>query len=307
MVHRATPDLNALPLFAAVAETGSFTAAATQLGVAKAKVSLDIARLEAQLAATLFTRTTRRVALTDAGQALYAQSIPLLRGVQEALAQVGEEGALTGVLRISAAVDYAAHTVSHAVAAFSALHPKLEIDLRTSDRVVDMLKDGIDVALRMGWLRDSTLRATRLGEFEQYVAASPAYLRQAPRIARPENLAAHEWVSFSVLQAPLTWKFTSARGQHRTVRVSGRLRSDSVGAVRALVQSGCGVAVFDQFSTADALRSGELVRLLPQWSLPRGGVYAVYPPGRHVSAKVRAFIDFYAGWLPAQAQGAAAA
>lgn len=298
MAANRNADLNALPLFAAVAETGTFTAAAQQLGVAKAKVSLDIARLEAQLGVTLFARTTRRVSLTDAGQALYARCIPPLRGLQDALAQTGGEGELVGTLRIAAAVDYAAQTVSRAVAAFAARHPRLDIDLRTSDRVVDMLREGIDVALRMGWLRDSSLRATRLGEFDQYLTASPAYLARAPRITRPEDLAQHDWIALSVLPAPLTWKFTSAKGQRRIVRVTTRLRTDSVGALRALLLSGSGITALDQFSTAEALRSGELVRVLPGWTLPRGGVYAVYPPGRHVPAKVRAFIDFYSAWLP---------
>lgn len=297
MVPSNAPDLNALPVFAAVAETGGFTAAAQRLGVAKARVSLDIARLEAQVGVTLFSRTTRRVALTEAGQSLYAQCVPSLRGLQEVLAQARGDGELRGTLRISAAVDYAAHTVAPAVAAFAARHPGLDIDLRTSDRVIDMLKEGVDLALRMGWLRDSSLRAVRLGEFEQHVVAAPAYLERMPRIAAPADLAAHEWIALSLLPAPLTWSFTSARGQRRTVRVNARLRTDSVGALRGLLRSGCGISVLDQFSGADSLRSGELVRVLAGWTLPRGGLYAVYPPGRFVSAKVRAFIDFYRGWL----------
>jgi DNA-binding transcriptional LysR family regulator len=290
-------DLNALPVFAAVAEAGGFTAAAQRLGIAKARVSVDIARLETQLGATLFTRTTRRVALTDAGQALYAQMVPSLRGLQDALAQAGGGEELRGTLRISAAVDYAAHTVAPAVAAFAAQHPGLEIDLRTSDRIVDMLKEGIDVALRMGWLRDSTLRAAKLGDFEQHVVASPAYLERMPRILNPADLATHEWVALSLLPAPLTWTFTSAKGRRRVVRVNARLRTDSVGALRGLLQSGCGVSVLDQFSTQEMLSSGQLVRVLPGWTLPRGGLHAVYPPGRYVPAKVRAFIDFYSDWL----------
>jgi DNA-binding transcriptional LysR family regulator len=295
--HSAASDLNALPVFAAVAGAGGFTAAAELLGVAKAKVSLDIARLEARLGVTLFSRTTRRVALTEAGQALYARCIPSLRGLQEALAQAGGQQELAGALRVSAAVDYAAHTVAPAVAAFAALHPALEIDVRTSDRVVDMLKEGIDVALRMGWLRDSTLRAAKLGEFEQHVLASPAYLERMPPITDPADLAAHEWIALSLLPAPLTWTFTSPKGQRRTVRVSARLRTDSVGTLRGLLQSGCGISVLDQSSSDEALRSGRVVRVLPGWTLPRGGLYAVYPPGRYVPAKVRAFIDFYAAWL----------
>ncbi|MEP6823247.1 MAG: LysR family transcriptional regulator [Ramlibacter sp.] len=301
MAVAPSTDLNHLLVFAAVAETGGFTAAAEQLGVAKAKVSLSVSRLESQLGVTLFSRTTRRVALTDAGHDLYARCVPPLRAVQDVLAQVGGEGELTGTLRISAAVDHASQTVSRVVAAFAAQHPGLEIDLRTSDRVVDMLRDGIDVALRLGWLRDSSLRATRLGDFAQYVLASPAYLASAPRIAHPRDLARQRWVALTLLPTPLTWKFSSARGQVQTVRVSGMLRTDSASALRSLLQEGCGVSVMEELSAAGPLRTGQLVRLLPQWSLPRGGIYAVYPPGRHVAAKARAFVDFYQAWMRAQA------
>lgn len=296
MPARQEPDLNALLLFAAVAETGNFTAAAQRLGVAKAKVSLAVSRLELQLGTQLFSRTTRRVALTEAGHTLYAQCVPALRAVRDSLAQLAGDGELSGTLRISATAEYAGQRLAPAIAAFAAAHPRLEIDLRSSDRVVDMLKEGIDVALRMGWLRDSSLRATRLGTFEQFVVASPAYLRQASRIKHPSDLAKHEWIALSVLQSPLTWKFTSAAGQVRTVRVAGRLRTDSVAALRALLLQGGGVSVMDEFSSEEALRSGALVRLLPAWSLPRGGIHAVYPPGSHLPVKVRAFVQFYSQW-----------
>ena len=297
MASGAPIDLNALPVFAAVAEAGGFTAAAQQLGMAKAKVSLTIARLESQLGASLFARTTRRVVLTEAGQGLYAQCVPPLRGVQESLAQVGNSSALRGALRISVPMDYAMQSLAPALAPFAALHPELEIDVRTSDRVADLLKEGIDLGLRLGWLRDSTLRASKLAEFEQYVLAAPAYLQAAPSIRVPADLAAHPWIALTLLPTPLTWKFSSPKGASRTVRMTGRLRTDSSATLRALIESGAGVSVMDSMSSAKAVSEGSLVRLLANWSLPKGGVYAVYPPGRHVPAKVRAFIDFYSAWL----------
>lgn len=297
MAVAGAPDLNALLVFAAVAEQGGFTAAAEQLGVAKAKVSLVVGRLEQQLGQTLFARTTRRVTLTEAGQALYRQCVPPVRAVQEAMAQFGGGGELTGVLRVAAPIEYAGQTLAPALAAFAAQHPRLDIDLRTSERVVDMLKEGIDVALRLGWLRDSSLRALRLGEFEQLLVASPGYLKRAPAIRHPRELAQHEWIMLTLLATPLTWRFTSARGQVRTVRVGGRMRTDSGAALRGLLQAGSGISVLDEFSAAAPLQSGTLVRVLPGWSLPKGGVHAVYPPGRHVPVKVRAFVDFYRDWL----------
>jgi DNA-binding transcriptional LysR family regulator len=237
------------------------------------------------------------VALTDAGHALYDQCVPQLRAVQETLTGFGSDRALSGTLRITAPMDYAAQTVSAAVAAFAREHPGLQVDLRSSDRVVDLLKDGIDVALRLGWLRDSSLRSVRLGEFQQYLVAAPAYLAGAARITRPADLAQHEWVALTLMQTPLTWKFVSQRGQTRSVRVNGRLRTDSVGALRGLLEAGAGLSVMDEFSAGQALATGTLVRVLPQWSLPRGGIHAVFPPGRYVSAKARAFADFYKAWM----------
>jgi DNA-binding transcriptional LysR family regulator len=292
-----SPDLNSLLVFAAVAEHHGFTAAAQQLGVAKAKVSLVVARLEAQLGQTLFARTTRRVTLTEAGRTLYDACVPSLRSVQETLSRFGGDAALSGTLRISAPMEYAAQTVAAAVAAFARQHAALQVDLRSSDRMVDLLKEGVDVAVRLGWLRDSSLRAVRLGDFEQYVVAAPAYLERASAVTRPADLASHEWVALSLLKTPLTWKFTSPRGQSRTVRMHGRLRTDTAGALRGLLEAGAGVSVMDQFNAAPALQAGTLVRLLPQWSLPKGGVHAVFPPGRFVPAKARAFAEFYKDWL----------
>lgn len=294
-------DLNSLLIFDAVVEAGSFTGAADRLGIAKAKVSLQISRLESQLGVTLFNRTTRQVSLSDAGRILHAQCQPLLQRMQEALEQVGQESnagvRLTGTLRVSTTVDHAVQSLAPALSRFVSLHPDLQIDLRTGDRVVDLVSEGIDLSIRLGWLRDSSLRAVKLGEFEQHVVSSPAYLRRAGTPTKPSQLEQHDWVALSLMPTPLTWKFTSRRNVLQTVHVKSRLRVDSPGALRAMLRYGSGISVLDQFSAEEAVSAGHLVRLLGDWSLPRAGIYAVYPPGRHVPAKVRAFIDFYRDWL----------
>ncbi|HEU0201305.1 MAG TPA: LysR family transcriptional regulator [Burkholderiaceae bacterium] len=287
-------DLNRVALFAAVAEAGGFTAAAERAGVTKAKLSLEVRRLESALGVNLLTRTTRRVTLTEAGRQLYETSGPLVRGLRDALAHAGDErGGVTGSLRISAPVDHAEQLLAAAVAEFAQLHPQLQIDLSATDRVVDLVAEGFDLAVRVGWLRDSTMRAARLGEFEQWVVASPAYLRRHPAPKRVADLAAHEWLALTLLPTPLTWKFTSRSGRVQTLRVKSRLRTDSATALRALLVSGAGVSVMNVLGIADDVRNGRLERLLPGWSLPRGGVFAVYPPGRHPPASVRAFVEFY--------------
>lgn len=298
-------DLNDLLVFEAVAETGGFTAAAQRLGVATAKVSVEIGRLEARLGVALFSRTTRKVVLTDAGQALYAECRPYLNGLTEAIERAGSgKEELAGTLRISSTVDHATLMLAPALAAFAQRHPHLTVDLRTSDRVVNVVDDGIDVAIRLGWLRDSSLRSVKLGQFEQYVVASPAYLRRVWRPNTPEDLMELDWIALTLLPTPFTWKFSGHAGESRTIHVKSRLRVDSPGALRSLLQQHAGVSVLDQINAQEGIRSKKLVRLLPEWTLPTAGIYGVYPPGRQLSAKVRGFIDFYRQYLEALEAGA---
>ncbi|MES2018087.1 MAG: LysR family transcriptional regulator [Pseudomonadota bacterium] len=293
-----TIDLNALTIFDAVVEAGSFTGAADRLGVAKAKVSVQIARLERQLGLSLFSRTTRQVSLTDAGRALHDQCEPLMRSLSDALAEAGsDQGELSGMLRVSTTALQATQSIGPALVQFAALHPRLQVDLRTGDRVADMVAEGIDLSFRMGWLRDSTQRAIKLGEFKQHVVASPAYLKRRGSPKRPEHLAQHDWVALSLLATPLTWKFSHADAKDVVVHMTSRLQVDSPSTLLALVENGAGVSALEGITLQESLAAGRLVKVLPTWTLPDGGVYAVLPPGRHVPAKVRAFIDFYRDYL----------
>jgi DNA-binding transcriptional LysR family regulator len=291
-------DLNALCIFDAVVEAGSFTGAADRLGVAKAKISVQIGRLEKQLGSSLFTRTTRQMNLTDQGRTLHEQCQPYLIGLRDALTQVGSaQSELTGVLRISASVMHAAQSVAPALAHFAKLHPHLRIDLRTNDRIVDLVADGIDLSFRMGWLRDSSQRAIKIGDFKQCVLAAPAYLKKCGTPQHPEDLREHEWVALSLLPTPLTWKFVDNKSDSCTVHMKSRLHVDSPSSLLALLQQGVGISVMEEMSAQAAIKSGKLRQVLPDWSLPSGGIYAVLPPGRHVPAKVRAFIDFYRDFM----------
>ncbi|SEQ06783.1 DNA-binding transcriptional regulator, LysR family [Solimonas aquatica] len=291
-------DLNALNVFAVVADCGSFTQAAARLGMPKARVSTTVKRLEQMLGLSLFHRTTRQVSLSEAGRELFSGCQPLLRGLQDALSRAGnEQAALSGTLRLSAPVDHAEQLLAPAVAEFAQLHPALQIELRISDSVLNLMAEGIDLALRVGWPRDSTARAVKLGEFAQCVVAAPAYLQRRGLPRQPADLAGHDWLALTLLRTPLTWKFSSARGRTQSVRMNARLRTDSSLALRALILSGAGVSAFIRNSIEPHLRDGRLVQLLPQWSLPSGGFYAVYPPGRHAPAAARAFVAFYRGWL----------
>lgn len=287
-------DLNALSIFDALVQAKSFTAAADRLGVAKAKISVQISRLEKQLGLALFTRTTRQVTLTEAGRNLHQQCQPLLIGLRDALTQVGsEQGQLTGLLRVSASVNHASQSVAPAIARFAILHPQLRIDLRTGDRISDLVADGIDLSFRVGWLRDSSQRAIKLAEFRQFVVAAPAYLKKHGTPKQPQDLSEHAWLALSLLPTPLTWKFSNGKGQSQTVHMKARLQADAPSALLGLIEHGAGISTLEEITALAAIKSGKLVQLLPDWSLPTGGIYAVLPPGRHVPARVRAFIDFY--------------
>ena len=287
-------ELKRLAVFVAVAEGGGFTAAAERLGTTKAMVSAQVRQLEAELGATLFTRTTRRVALTEAGQQLHGECTPLLRELEAALDRVGSSsgGELRGTLRLTAAHDVLSSTYAPRLARFAALHPALHLDLVATDQVIDLVGEGIDVAIRGGWLRDSSLRATRIDEFEQYVCAAPSYLAAHGIPRQPQDLSAHRWVTLSLLRAPLTWSFSHRSGTRRNVRMQAAARANAPGAVQALVREGLGLSILASFAVEQDLAQGRLVRLLGDWSLPRVGLHAVYPAARHVPAKVRALVDF---------------
>lgn len=276
-------------------EAGGFTAAAERLGLSKAKVSFAVARLEQQVGASLFTRTTRRVSLTQTGRALHERCAQPLAAILDSLSEVHEgKQALAGTLRVACTSDHLAQGLGSAIVEFMRVHPFVQVDLLASDQVSHPVEAGIDLAFRVGWLRDSSQRAVRLGDFGQVVTTSPAYLRRLDReIVHPEQLIALDWVALSLLDATLTWTFTAPDDTSCTVRMRSRLRVDSARALRALVEDGAGVAVLDSLSAEASLQEGRLVRLLPQWQLPGGGIHAVYPPGRIVSPLAKAFVEFY--------------
>lgn len=304
MTRPSELDLNGLPIFLALVEAGSFTAAADRLGCTKTKVSLQIRQLEERLGVTLFQRTTRRVQPTQAGETLYRECRPLLAGLQEALAVAEGDGhQLRGELRLTAPEDYAARVLGPAVVEFGQRHPALRIELRSGDRISDMLEEGIDLAFRLGWLKDSTLRSRSLGTFQQYLVAAPDYLARHGTPDDPEALAEHAWVAFTPLASPLTWTFRHGE-ESRRVQMKARLAASSTAALSALLVAGGGISVMADISADAELRAGRLVRVLPAWSLPSGGVHAVYPPGRHLPARVRAFMTFFQAWLAGEAGGA---
>lgn len=289
-------DLNSLPIFLALVEAGSFTAAAERLGSTKTRVSLKIRQLEERLGVALFHRTTRRVQLTQAGEVFYRECGPLMESMRNALTAVeGDHHTLYGELRITAPEDYASQVLGAAVTAFGQRHPTLHIELRSGDQISDMLKEGIDIAFRLGWLKDSSLRARRLGAFQQYLLASPDYLARHGTPNHPEQLPEHAWIAFTPLSSPLTWEFGEGKQRYQ-VQMRAQLAVNSTAGLSAMLEAGAGMSVLPDFTAETAIQSGRLVRLLPEWSLPVGHVHAVYPPGRYTPPRVRSFMEFFQAW-----------
>lgn len=283
-------DLNSLQLVQALAQTGSFTSAADKLGCSKTRISLQIRQLEQQLGVALFHRTTRQVRLTSEGQQLMEQLMPHYQALQQGLADLQQgQDELRGHLVISAPEDFATLLLVPVVAQFQAKHPALRIELRSSDQVRDLVKEGIDLAIRVGWLTDSSAIARRLGRFEQWLLASPEYLKTHGTPTTPQQLASHACVAFTLLKDAELWRFQ--RGDERMEQaIHSRLLAGSTRTLTSLLLSGCGIGMLTDYAARPLLASGQLVRLLADWHLPDGGVYAVYPPGSLKPAKVRQFI-----------------
>ncbi|EJC74629.1 transcriptional regulator [Rhizobium leguminosarum bv. trifolii WSM2012] len=283
-------NLNRLAYFAAVVGTGSFTRAADRLGITKTVVSQQVARLEAELETSLLIRTTRRVEPTEAGRMLYARCVMILREAEDAVDELSEARAEPmGVLRIAAPNDYGASMIAPLAVGLARRFPACTVDLFLSDARADLVADHIDVSIRVGWLDDSTLQARRIGTFRQLLVASA---NQLGTIAarEPEDLAALPFIANGALREPLLWHFARGDFDRRAVRMRQALSINTTTAVLAATLAGGGLSVLPDFQVADHLGSGRLVEVLPEWSLPSGGIHAVYPAARFRPPKVTAFV-----------------
>ena len=283
-------DLNSLQLVQALAQTGSFTAAADKLGCSKTRISLQVRQLEQQLGVALFHRTTRQVRLTSEGQQLMQAVMPHFQALQQGLADLQQgQQTLRGRLVISAPEDFAVQLLVPVVASFQAKHPALRLELRSSDQVRDLVKEGIDVAIRVGWLTDSSAVAKRLGRFQQWLLATPRYLAEHGTPTHPAQLATHACIAFTLLKDAQLWRFQQGASMVEQV-IDSRLLAGSTRTLTALLLAHQGIGMLTDYAAQPLIESGQLVRLLADWQLPDGGVYAVYPPGSLRPAKVRQFI-----------------
>lgn len=284
--------LGDLDVFARVVTTGSMSAAGRSLDLSPAVVSKRIRRLEERLGVRLLQRTTRQIALTQAGQGFFERVTAILASVEEAEAFVAE-GADTvrGTLRVSAPTSFGRMHIAPHLKAFLDRHPALTLDLVLSDALVDIVGEGFDLAIRIAELDDSSLVARRLAPNHRVLCASPDYLARAGTPESVADLAHHVLLAHNTAE----WRLEGPRGPE-TVRVHGPVRTNSSEVVREAVLAGIGIALRSTWDLGPELKDGRLVRVLPAFAGSRRvAVHAVYPSRRHLEAKVRAFVDYLAG------------
>lgn len=284
--------LAGMAAFAKVVETGGFSAAARILGLSKSAVSKLVSGLEDGLGARLLNRTTRRLGLTEVGAAFHQRVTRILAEVAEAEEAVARlHGEPRGTLRLNAPMSFGVLHVAPALSGFMSRHPALRVDMVLDDRVVDVVEEGFDVAVRIAHLPDSSLIARRLAPCRMALCATPEYWHRQGVPARPEDLRGHNCLLYSYLATPDAWRFQGADGP-LSVRVSGSFAANNGEALRAAALEGLGVALVPTFIVGVDLRAGRLQAVLPEYSAADRFIHAVYPHNRHLSAKVRVFIDF---------------
>ena len=284
-------DLNRLSFFVAVVESGGFTAAADRLKVTKALVSQQISKLETELGVSLFTRTTRKVSLTEAGEVFYADCTALLGQTEVAIERItAGQVEPKGTLRLLVPMDYATDVLAPICAAFNRLHPAIKIELQASYEFIDLIAHRIDLAIHIGILQDSSMRAALLGNFERWVVASPDYLARHGEPAEPDALLQHRILAQNQLPSPISGYWGDKK---ISLRLEPCFSSNSPPVIRAMALQHAGIAALADFLVEEDVRTGRLVRILADWKIAPGAIYALYPDQRYVPAKVRNFIDFF--------------
>ncbi|MAL95134.1 MAG: LysR family transcriptional regulator [Haliea sp.] len=288
-------DLNDIAAFVAVVNAGSFTRAAERLKVSRPAVSKQVSRLEESLGVRLLNRTTRRLSLTEAGRIFHLQASRGLDDLAEARAEVAHlQTQPRGLLRINVPMSFGILHIAPLLPAFLQAFPELSVEMDLNDRKLDVIEEGFDVSVRISDLPDSTLVARRLAPCRHVIVAAPAYLERHGLPRAPADLQQHEVLTYSLQQSALQWHFLGPCGQPEPVTVAGRLQLNNSLALREALLAGMGVARTPTFLVGEDLREGRLINVLANYKSLELSIYLVYPQRRHLSPKVRAFVDFLA-------------
>lgn len=292
--------MSALEAFVKVAETGSFTDAASRLGQSKSAISRHVSGLEAELGARLFHRSTRKLALTEAGQSYFERAARILADFEEANLAVSQlQAAPRGRLRVNAPMSFGFLHLAQALPDFLERYPEVTVDLVMNDRFVDLVDEGFDVAVRIGGMVDSSLIAKRLGPIRRVICASPSYLQHYGTPGTPDDLKHHLCLLNSNMPMANEWQFQTLAGKNNPskvwpVEVRGRLSANNGDALRIAALKGLGLTSLPTFIVGADLQNGSLVTVLDDYMSQHLSLNAVYPTARHLSPKVRAFVDFLA-------------
>ena len=287
-------SLAGMAVFAKVVEARSFTAAAAELGMSKSAVSKQITRLEDRLGARLLNRTTRRLSLTETGAAFYDRCARVVAEAQQAeLAVTHLQSEPRGTLRVNAPMTFGHLHIAPAIPDFLARYPELRVDMTMNDRFVDLIDEGFDVAIRIAQLTDSSLIARRLAPDRRILCGSPAYFAKHGEPRTPDDLARHNCLSYAYVSDTDQWQFIDGEGT-RSIPVRGNLRANNGDAIRQALLASLGVAILPSFMVGADVQAGRLKEVLSDYLPNRASVYAVYPHSRHLTAKVRVFVDFLA-------------
>lgn len=281
----------ALQSFVAVVDAGSFVAGAEALGISKAAISRHVGELESHLGVRLLNRTTRRLSLTVEGEIYLARARELLAGFDAAQAEISSRsGEAVGPLKVNVPVSFGLLHLAPLWAGFLAQHPKVVLDVTLSDRVVDLVDEGYDLAVRIARLPTSSLVSRKLTSTRLVLCATPEYLRRHGTPAHPSELAGHAVMAYSLLSIGENWAFDGPDGPV-TVKITPRMRTNSGDSCRSVALAHGGIVLQPTFLVGDALRSGELVEVLPAFRSIELDVYAVYPSRKHLTPKVRLLVD----------------
>jgi len=287
------PDLEGLAVFAKVAELRSFSAVSAELGLSKPTVSKAVARLEERLGTRLFNRTSRRLALTDAGRILLQRASRMLSEAEAAESEARAQSAVPrGLVRLAAPMSFGLSEVAPVLPDFFAQYPDVSIDLHLSDAAVDLIGEGFDAALRIAALADSSLLARRLCAVPRVVVAAPSYLKAKGTPDHPRDLTAHACLGYAYLPATDVWRFSNRAGEEVAVRTAGPLRANNAEALMPALLGGYGLAVQPVFLVREALAQRRLVTVLADWSPPEIALHLVMPPGGPRPARVEALVEF---------------
>jgi|JI6StandDraft_1071083.scaffolds.fasta_scaffold161195_1 DNA-binding transcriptional LysR family regulator len=281
-------------VFAGVVDAGSFVGAADALGMSKAAVSRHVSDLEQRLGVRLMQRTTRKLSLTQEGEVFLARCRDILASIEESEAELSTRAAsASGLLKVSVPVSFATKHLAPLWSDFLAAHPRLTLDVHLADRVVDLVDEGFDLAVRIARLPDSSLVSRKLAATRLVLCAAPSYLRRRGTPMHPDDLAAHDVIGYSLLSTPGQWLLQGPDGPV-TVKTRPRLWTNNGDTSVAAAVRGAGIDLQPTFLISDELADGRLVQVLPAWQAVELGIYAVYPSRKFVLPKVRALVNFLA-------------